>query len=139
MLSGFFLTPLFAQTQSGPKGPNIAFESHKIDIGDTLYRKGTTYEYRFVFKSTGSEPLVLVKTIAACPCITLDFPQDPIPPGQTDTVTVYFTPSHASRFTQRISVLTNSEERPLLQLYAKGNFLKRSEWNALQQKKKDSR
>jgi hypothetical protein len=129
--------PLVAQsgqkTDSGMTSSNIELTPHIINIGETPFHRDSTYLYKFAFKSTGSEPLVIAKAIAACPCVSIKYPDYPIPPGQVDTIFVYFTSTRAGRFSQRIAVLTNSEESPLLQLYAKATFLKPSEIKARKQ------
>ena len=131
----FFLLcifPVFSQTQQAvSEHPEITFQSNKIDFGDTLYRKEAVYEYDFVFENTGSAPLVINKVVATCPCVTVPLPEGPIPPGTVDTLKVYFKPNHASKYTQRIMVFTNCPISSS-QLYAKGNFLKPSEWKARQ-------
>lgn len=127
----------FAQSQD-PVAlvPDIRFETQKIDIGDTLYRKDAEYAYLYVYENTGTAPLIVNKVVAACPCIRVEFSTDPLPPGQRDTLHVYFTPNHASKFTQRMTVFTNSPSTGL-QLFARGNFLKPSEWKARKQQKTD--
>ena len=129
---GFLPLAAFAQTEGTREdSPQsfIRFQTQKIDIGDTLYRKETTYLYVFVYENQGTAPLIVNKVSCACPCIRVDFSTDPLPPGQTDTLKVYFTPSHASRYTQRLTVFTNSPNSGTL-LYVKGTFLKPSEWRA---------
>ncbi len=134
------LIPFLGRAQSPDSvapAPDIRFETQKIDVGDTLYRKGTEYPYHFVYENTGTAPLIVNEVIAACPCLRIEFSTDPLPPGASDTLRVYFTPNHASKYTQRMTVFTNAVDG--IQLFAKGNFLKKSEWDALQQRKKDSK
>ena len=121
--------PLFAQTKTAMPEPGIVFHTQKIDIGDTLYQKEAVFEYDFVYENPGTAPLIINKVIATCPCIRVELPDQPLAPGGVDTLRVYFTPNHASKFTQRLSVFTNSP-RNGIQLFAKGNFLKPAEWEA---------
>ena len=131
---GLALVPLCALAQNQSDGevlePNIRFETQKIDIGDTLYQKNTAYLYDFVYENTGTAPLIVNKVIATCPCLRVEFSTEPIAPGARDTLHVYFTPNHASKYTQRLSVFTNSP-RNGIQLFAKGNFLKAAEYRKL--------
>ena len=120
---------LFAQTETTMPAPGIVFHTQKIDIGDTLYQKDAVFEYPFVYENPGTAPLIINKVIATCPCIRVEIPEEPLAPGGVDTLKVYFTPGHASKFTQRLSVFTNSP-RNGIQLFAKGNFLKPAEWEA---------
>ncbi len=107
--------------------PGIQFESQKIDVGIVLYKKDSTYVYHFVYENTGDAPLIVNQVRGHCPCLDIHYSVDPLPPGQRDTIVVRFTPSHASKYTQRLSVFTNSPRSGIL-LYLKGNFLKRSDY-----------
>lgn len=113
---------LFAQEQTEVL-PSIQFDSQKIDIGEHPYVAGTTYRYDFVYENTGEVPLIVNRVTAGCPCVSITFSTDPLPPGQRDTVVVFFTPTHASRYSQRLTVFSNSD-KPALTLFAKGTFLK---------------
>ena len=117
--------------------PGIRFDTQRIDYGEVLYRKDSTYLYLFPYENTGTAPLIVNNVNVSCPCVRIKFSTDPLPPGQRDTVFVYFKPGRASKYTQRMMVFTNSPESGIF-LYAKGTFLKRSEWRARQQQKTDS-
>lgn len=106
--------------------PDILFEAKSIDYGDALYKADSTYVYRFIYENTGSAPLIVNKVVGHCPCITIDYSTEPLPSGGRDTVTVYFKPVHASKYTQRISVFNNSSHS-VVTLFAKANFLKPSD------------
>lgn len=109
--------------------PNISFETQKIDLGDTLFCSGVSYPYFFVYENTGSAPLIVNEVIATCPCLRVEFSSEPLPPAAKDTIRVYFTPTRPSKYTQRLSVFTNSP-RNGIQLFAKGNFMKQSAWKS---------
>ena len=89
-------------------GPDILFEAKSIDYGDTIYKADSTYVYRFIYENTGLSPLIVNKVVGHCPCVTIDYSTDPLPSGGQDTLTVYFKPVHASKYTQRITVFNNS-------------------------------
>ncbi len=131
----FFLLLSFvsvAQTQASlvvDNGPEIRFESKRMDYGDVLYRKDSTYVYRFVYENTGSAPLIVNQVVSHCPCVTVHHSTEPLPPGGRDTLSVYFKPSRASKYSQQITVFNNSS-RSVVTLYAKGNFLKFSDWKS---------
>ena len=127
-LFGWTAVPALAQQSGDPAAPAsvILFDTLKIDLGDTLYEKDSTYVYRFPYENTGSAPLILNKVIGHCPCVTISHSTEPLPPGGLDTLTVFFKPVHASKYTQRITVFNNSSHS-VVTLYAKGNFLKPSD------------
>lgn len=116
--------PSFAQQSADPETPAsaIQFQTQRIDLGDTLYKRDFTYVYRFVYENTGSAPLIVNKVVGHCPCVTVTHSSEPLPPGGRDTLTVFFVPTHPSKYSQRISVFNNSS-RSVVTLYAKGNFL----------------
>ena len=107
-------------------GPEIHFENKRMDYGDVLYRKDSTYVYHFAYENTGSAPLIVNQVVGHCPCVTVRHSTEPLPPGSRDTLSVYFKPSHASKYSQQITVFNNSS-RSVITLYAKGNFLKLSD------------
>lgn len=107
-------------------GPDILFEGKSIDYGDTIYKADSTYVYRFIYENTGLSPLIVNKVVGHCPCVTIDYSTEPLPSGGRDTVTVYFKPVHASKYTQRITVFNNSSHS-VVTLFAKANFLKPSD------------
>ena len=131
----FFLLFSFisgAQTQAedvSVNGPEIRFENKRMDFGDVLYRKDSTYVYRFAYENTGSAPLIVNQVVGHCPCVTIRHSTEPLPPAGRDTLSVYFKPSRASKYTQQITVFNNSSD-DVVTLYAKGNFLKLSEWKS---------
>ena len=107
-------------------GPVILFEAKSIDYGDTIYKADSTYVYRFIYENTGLSALIVNKVVGHCPCVTIDYSTEPLPSGGRDTVTVYFKPVHASKYTQRITVFNNSSHS-VVTLFAKANFLKPSD------------
>ena len=103
----------------------IQFEVLRIDLGETLYVKDSTYVYYFSYENTGTAPLIVNKVVGHCPCVKVKYSTEPLSPGDCDTISVYFTPSHASKYSQQITVFNNSS-RSVITLYAKGNFMKPS-------------
>ena len=117
-LSVFFLAAVSAFAQES----NIQFETQKIDLGDTLYRKDAYYPYYFIYENTGTAPLIVSNVIAHCPCLRVEYSTEPLAPAAKDTICVYFTPTHAGKYSHRLSVFTNSP-RNGIPLFARGNFL----------------
>ncbi|MBP5734358.1 MAG: DUF1573 domain-containing protein [Candidatus Methanomethylophilaceae archaeon] len=122
----FAVLPLFAQTAEDQLGPEISIPEYKQDIGETLFRRDTTYIYKFPFQNIGTDPLTIIQVKAGCPCVSVSYPEDPVPAGQVDTIVVRFTPTRAGRFTQRVAVISNAKKGSLKQLYAKATLLKSS-------------
>ena len=66
----FFCGNAKAQTTTDDS-PKIRFEAKRIDYGDVLYKKDSTYVYRFVYENVGSAPLIVNQVIGHCPCVSV--------------------------------------------------------------------
>ena len=59
--------------------------------------------------NTGSEPLLFVKAQASCGCTAIDFPQDPVQPGDTAEVWITYNPAgRPGQFTKQAIIFTNT-------------------------------
>ncbi len=83
-------------------GPAITFEEEKYDFGD-IYQ-GDKVEHTFRFENSGDEPLVLSNVAVTCGCTATDWPREPIPPGETASITVEF--NSAGKMGQQNKVIT---------------------------------
>ena len=117
---------LSAQVSRSADKPEISIPVYKLDIGETPFNLDSTYLYKFPFHNLGTAPLTIVKAISGCPCVTVTIPDSPVSPGQVDTIFVHFKPLRAGRFSQRVAVITDDPEHPLMQLYARATFLRQS-------------
>ena len=106
--------------------PDIAIPVFKLDIGETPFNPDSTYLYKFPFHSVGTAPLSIIQAISGCPCVSVTFPDRPLPPGQVDTIYVHYKPTRAGKFVQRVAVISNAPEHSLMQIYAKATFVRQS-------------
>ena len=83
-----FLIVFAVQAQEKPAGPVIAFEEKSIDFGDLT--QGDKVEHTFIFKNTGSAPLVISNVAVTCGCTASKWPKEPIAPGQSSELRVSF-------------------------------------------------
>lgn len=118
--------PLFSQTKDGSASPEISIPVFKLDIGETPFNPDSTYLYKFPYHNVGTAPLSIIQAISGCPCVSVTFPDRPLPPGQVDTIYVHFKPTRAGKFTQRVAIISDASEHSLMQLYAKATFLRQS-------------
>ena len=59
--------------------------------------------------NSGTEPLLFVKAQASCGCTAIDFPQDPVQPGDTAEVWMTYNPSgRPGQFTKQAIIFTNT-------------------------------
>ena len=78
------------------------------DFGVILEQDGKVHCMMRVI-NTGTEPLIIVKAQAGCGCTAIQFPQEPIQPGDTATVGITYNPSgRPGQFTKQVLVTTNT-------------------------------
>jgi hypothetical protein len=84
------------------------FEKTTHDFG--TIKEGTQATVDFVFKNTGTAPLIIASVTASCGCTTPDWTRDPIAPGGTGKVTaVYNSTGRLGNFTKTVTVKYNGE------------------------------
>ena len=87
---------------------------------DTL-EQGPGYDHTFRFANTGSEPLLINRVRTPCRCLTPEWPQEAIDPGDTGTIKVtYFSDNRPGPFFKSIQVYTSTVSGPLRLLYVEG-------------------
>jgi hypothetical protein len=104
----------------------VEMNSAKAEAGialDTIrmgrIRKDETVEYRLGVRNTGKEPMVILDVDRSCGCTDVDYPKEPILPGQTVAMTVRYDASgqQGSQFKLlRMRTSLASEPYPLLLL-----------------------
>jgi hypothetical protein len=102
-------------------GPNIKFEKDVYDFGKI--DKGQVAKYKFVYKNTGDEPLILTNVRASCGCTTPTWSKEPIMPGQTGFVEAAYNSNvgHGT-FAKSITIQTNIPEKSVV-LFIKGEVI----------------
>ncbi len=100
--------------------PEFAHSTH--DFGKVAHST-KEISHRFTFTNTGSEPLVITKTVTGCACVKADFSKRPVAPGESGFVEVVYEVSkkEAGVFYKVVDVYTNSAEQPRVSLIVKGN------------------
>lgn len=91
--------------------PQATLLERQHDFGVILEANGkVTCRLRVV--NTGTQPLLIVKAQAACGCTAVDYPDSPIEPGDTATVSVTYNPSgRPGQFTKQVLLTTNTIPR----------------------------
>ena len=124
VLNLFVFIIAICQEDNKPKGKqaHIVFEKTVHDFGAIEYNMPAIY--KFEFKNTGKEPLVLTKVKASCGCTTPSYSKEPVKKGKTGSVEVKYNTKIVGKFTKSITVYSNSEKSPIV-LQIKGNVKKR--------------
>lgn len=105
LLLCFTIIPVLAFSQKA----KIEFEKTSHNFGK-ISETGGNAVYDFVFKNTGTVPLILTNVRAGCGCTTPEWDRQPIAPNGTGHIRVSFNPLRRSGpFTKSITVNSNAE------------------------------
>lgn len=86
----------------------IKFTETKKDLGKV--KKGDVVSAEYEFKNEGDQPLIISNYEVECSCTTVDFPKQPIAPGQTSKLTVKFdTKSAYDRQDRKVGIVSNAK------------------------------
>ncbi|MDR0365130.1 MAG: DUF1573 domain-containing protein [Bacteroidales bacterium] len=112
---------VFAQeeqkVQENKNAPVLTFDKQFIVDNDIIYdygkiAKGSDGVCYFVFTNTGKEPLLVEKTSACCGATT-KAPENPVLPGQKDSISVKYNTSRALIIDKAITVYSNAANDPV--------------------------
>lgn len=67
----------------------------------------------FKLKNTGDHPLVIAQVNTSCGCTTVDYSQEPVPPGKEAVLTVTYKAERPEHFNKTITVYCNAESSPI--------------------------
>ena len=91
-------------------GPFIKFEEKSHDFGDII--QGDKVNYSFIFKNTGTAPLILTNVLTTCGCTAPNWPREPIPPGGDNKMEVTFdSKGKSGRQNKVITILSNGPQQ----------------------------
>lgn len=105
---------------------NAKFEKTTIDLGVIKDNKGPV-SCDFKFTNTGDANLIIKRAKAECGCTSVSFPQNPVAPGKSSTISVKYSPiGHRGSFQKAITVWTNGKQGKLT-LKIRGSVVPASE------------
>ena len=95
-------------------GAVIKFDTILFDLG-SLDINGPDQTREFFFANTGTEPLLIEKVEASCPCLVIDYPKDAIAPGSKSKITMTLKMGELSsgQFYRSAFVYSNGSEEPV--------------------------
>ncbi|MBP7808978.1 MAG: DUF1573 domain-containing protein [Bacteroidia bacterium] len=86
----------------------LKFTEAKKDLGKV--KKGDIVSADYEFKNEGDQPLIITNFEVECSCTTVDFPKQPIAPGQSSKLTVKFdTKSAYDRQDRKVVIISNAK------------------------------
>ncbi len=121
----FFVTlvlGLVAISSHAQKGV-MKFKEESHNFGKIEQGKPVTHT--FVFRNTGTDPVVISKVEVSCGCTTPDFSREPVLPGQTGVISATYDAAGLNAFVKPLTVLSNAES-PSITLYLKGEVVRRA-------------
>jgi len=119
-----FLTSLQAQ-QDGSKKPlskaEILFREKQFEFGDIS--QGEKVSKKFVFRNTGTEPLMILNVQTTCGCTASDWPKSPLAPGDSSSIQVTFNSAKKQGRINKIITVYSNSQTPEEKLKITGNVL----------------
>ncbi len=116
--SGTAGTGAVAASQPYPNAPEITFTKSEHDFGTV--KKGEPMRYKFQFKNTGKEDLLISNCRGGCECTQAKCPKEPIKPGKTDFIEVNYDSTRVGKFGKEVMVHSNAR-KPVIFLLIRGN------------------
>jgi len=106
-----------AQGVFTPQGKtSYAWEKTTLDIGTIAFNKPQVVEFKL--KNTGDIPIAIIKAEGSCGCTQIDYPHEPIKPGETGIVKATYNAATKGAFNKSVKItLSNSDFETL---YLKG-------------------
>lgn len=101
------LTPVTGIVQSIPA---IQWKSTELDLGNIP--QGEPKTVVFEFYNTGKEPVVINNVRPGCGCTLVDYPKEPVAPGQLAKIVATYNAATKGAFTKNVTVTTSAEENP---------------------------
>ena len=107
-----------ASVQPYPNMPEMTFTASEHDFG-TL-KKGQPMTWKFEFKNTGKEDLIISNCRGGCECTKAKCSLDPAKPGKTGFIEVHYDSTRIGKFGKEVLVHSNSR-KPVMFLVIRGN------------------
>ena len=104
----FTILSLNLQLQAQAK---IKFKDAKKSFG--IVKKGEMVNIEYDFINEGDQPLLIADAKFECSCTSVDFPKQPIAPGQKGKLTVIFnTKTVYERQDRNVEIISNAKNSP---------------------------
>lgn len=101
-------------------GPKIEFTTMSHNFG--TFKEGDIVNCKFPFKNTGTAPLIITDIERPCGCLLPVWPKNPIMPGDTASIRVYFnSKDRPGEFRKTMVVYTNMASKDQVIIMVKGN------------------
>ena len=89
------LNLLSAPLQAQEAGSPLIFDSYECDFGEVEEADGTLFN-TFHFINGSGAPVQILRISASCSCVSVSYPQEPVPGGDTGEISVAFNPARTA-------------------------------------------
>lgn len=111
--------------QDGSKKPlskaEISFREKQFEFGDIT--QGEKVSKKFIFRNTGSEPLMILNVQTTCGCTASEWPKSPLAPGDSSSIQVTFNSAKKQGRINKIITVYSNSQTPEEKLKITGNVL----------------
>ena len=108
------ITTLYAQ-------PQLKFNQTKQNFG--FVKRGEEVKLIYTFINTGTQPLLIEDAKATCSCTSVDYSREPISPGKTGSIEIFFDTSPAHGRQDRIVEVFCNDPKGTYKIRFKGVVL----------------
>jgi hypothetical protein len=105
----------------GSSTSDLIFRTYTHQFGRLDYGEKADFDY--VFKNTGKDTIIITNVKAKCGCTPVEWPKNPIYPGDKGKITIQYDTSIYGNFQKSIYVFTNEGSQGI-KLSVSGNVLK---------------
>ncbi|MEN8122602.1 MAG: DUF1573 domain-containing protein [Bacteroidota bacterium] len=104
------------------QGPKINFEKTTHTYGK-IKEEGGLATYKFKFKNTGKQPVIITRVQSSCGCTTPEWTRSPVKPGAIGFVSTQFDPrNRPGSFNKHVLVYNTATKEPV-KLIVKGEVI----------------
>ncbi len=96
----------------------MEFGELTFDFGEVA--EGDIVKHTFSFTNTGKVPLVINDAHSTCGCTIPDWPEEPVPPGQSGKINVEFNTKAKPNFQEKPIIINANTYPSVTTLYVKG-------------------
>jgi len=89
----------------------LVAETPRQRVGELVWQNPKTVS--FAVRNQGSQPLTITEVHPACGCLSVNYPREPILPGQQSVVEAVFDARLLGTFHKEMAVYTNRQSEPL--------------------------
>ncbi len=104
------------------QGPKIDFEKTIHSYGK-IKEDGGVVTYKFKFKNSGDQPVIITRVQASCGCTTPDWTRSPVVPGTTGFVSTGFDPINRAGAINKHVLVYNTATKEPIKLMIKGEVV----------------